>query len=254
MSTNPIRIDDREKVPPPAVTAGWLQDHGVEAKVDRLTQGDFSFLDGNGGMVLVTRKAKDLFDSVYSKHLNEELEGCIKTVAQYGKGSVWFMLDGIYVPTRFAGKDSQIGVYTTTGRNTEWLHLETERAGQPTMIAGIAASLWASGIGFLPTTHVPSTLKLLYERGQKVDDKGRWPSSISRGVQRPQLKWHSDTSKVARLMALWPRLPERPASLLMAEFGSIREIVRLAKVDEKKLLSIPGVGKTGLTNFKEVLD
>ena len=217
--------------------------------------GDFQFHDANGGLVIVTRKANDLFDSLYSNHLAEELSQCVKVVSQFGKGSVWFLLDGIFVPTRFDGKDSQIGIYTTTGRNTEWLHLQTERAGQPSMFVGLAASLWAVGVGFVPTTHVPSALKNLYGRAQKVDAEGLWPSSIMRGVQRPALKWHSDDSKVGRLTALWPHLKERPASLLIAKFGSIREIGRMVGTGPgcKKLLEVPGVGIKGIENLKEVV-
>ena len=243
-----ILIDNREKVPPPLLTKNWLTKRDIPAKVTKLDVGDFQFEDANGGMVLVTRKATDLFDSLYSGHLSEELSAMVKAVTQYGKGSVWFMLDGIFVGT----KSGNIGVYTTTG-SSEWLRLKNERVGEPSMISGLAASLWASGIGFLPTTYPPATLKSLWERAEKVNDKGEWPSSVARGVEKPTLKWHENDSKVARLMALWPRLAERPAAQLIQDFGSIREIVRIAGVDDKKLLSIPGIGKVGLNNFKETL-
>ena len=240
-----LLVDDREKQPPPEHTVNYLKNKGVPAEIRRMDVADFQWEDSNGGIVLVTRKASDLFDSLYSHHFAEELSACSKMVTEYGKGSVWFMLDGIYVPTITGG----IGVYTTTG-NSEWLHLKTERAGSPRMIQSIQASLFAVGVGVITTTHVPSTLQTLYERSQKVDSEGNWPSTIRRGIQKPVLKWHSDDSKVARLMSLWPRLAERPASKLIEMYGTIPAVIAAS---DTELRALPGIGKTGVAKFREVL-
>lgn len=240
-----LLVDDREKQPPPAHTVDYLKNKGIPAEIRRMDVADFEWEDSNGGIVLVTRKATDLFDSMYSNHLAEELSACARMVTEYGKGSVWFLLDGIYVPTM----TGNIGVYTTTG-NSEWLHLKTERAGSPRMIQALQASLFAIGVGVITTTHVPSTLQTLYERSQKVDKDGNWPSTIRRGIQKPLLRWHSDDSKIARLMSLWPRLAERPAALLIDTYKSIPAVMAAS---DKELLALPGIGKTGVAKFREVL-
>lgn len=247
-----MSIDDREKMPPPAKTAEWLSAHGIEAEVARITVGDFYFTDANGHPVVVTRKSTDLFPSLYNGHLGDEVRACVNFVNQMGGGSVWFMLDGVFAPIFRRGGGS-IGVYTTS-RNAQYLELKSEQSGNPSMFTGLAASMHAIGVGFIPTTHVPSSLKNLYERAQQVDSEGNWPSSLMRGVQTPRLKWHSDTSKVARLCKLWPHLSERPAAELISKYGSIAAIVDAARNDEKGILSVKGIGKTSLKNLKGVIE
>ena len=69
------------------------------------------------------------------------------------------------------------------------------------------------------------------------------------------MKWHSTDSNVARLCALWPRLQERPSSVMLKEFGSIAKIVAAVQTDDgiKRLLEIDKVGKKGIENFKGVI-
>ena len=245
-----VLIDDREKVPPPALTASWLEKRKIPAEVTRLDAADFQFFDANGGLVMVTRKATDLFDSMYSKHLNDELRACIGAVKAYGKGSVWFMLDGIYVGTH----SGNIGVYTSTGQS-EWLRLKNERVGDPQLITSLQASLQAVNVNFISTTFPPAALKVLWERAQKVDEEGQWPSSFMRGTARPDMKWHSKSTPVAHLCTLWPRLNERAAAEMISKFGSIAKVVELAGTDDgiKQLLAIDKVGKKGIENFRGIV-
>ena len=245
---NPIRVDDREKKPAPAETVGYLARHDIEGNVERLGVGDFSFQDAQGGLVLVTRKANDLFDSLYSHHLDDELTQCIGAVKAYGSGSVWFMLDGVFVPTQAGG----MGVYTTTG-NSEWLHLNNERASSPRLMETLYASAQAVGVFVIPTIYPPAALRTIYERAQKVTKTGLWPSNIGKRIPRPALRWHSNTSKVARLMAVWPRLTERPASLLIAEYGSVWEVLFMGRTEPQTLLNITGIGQKGIENLREAV-
>jgi ERCC4-type nuclease len=244
-----LLIDDREKKPTPKEIGAALGRMGIESEVTRLGAADYQWQDSEGNLVMVTRKETDLFSSVYSDHLHKEVRQILGVLGELGGGTAWFLYTGITAPLRGGG----IGVYTPAG--DKWLKLrDTQRPKSPRLVEGVQASLQAAGLEVMVTPSVANGLATIYERSQQVRD-GRWPTGIGRGVETPRMKWHSNTSNVARLCALWPRLQERPASVMLREFGSIANIVAAAQTDDgiKRLLQIEKIGKKGIENFKEVI-
>ena len=246
-----ILVDDREKKPSPEDTVAALSKMDIPAQIERLGAADYQWQDGEGNLVLVSRKARDLFSSVYSDHLHKELRQCLGVVRDYGGGTVWFLMSAVTAPLR---GQSGTGVYTPAG--DKWFRLRSvEHPKSPRLVEGVFASVQAANVKLMVSTNVPGALATIYEHSQQVKD-GVWPTGIGKGVEVPEMKWHTPNSNVARLCALWPRLQERPASVMIKEFGSIAEIVALAQTDDgiKRLLKIEGIGKKGVENFKEVIE
>lgn len=232
-----LLIDDREHSPPPTETAKRLAAYGIDAAVKRLDVGDFQFKDWEDGLVLVTRKAADLLTSFYSGHLTDELNRCLKAVLHYGHGSVWFIQDGIWVPM-VGGKAA---FWRYDGR---WRHV-CEQSAPSALISAIFTDLNTAGVRVVYTHDVPTTLATLYKKAQKG-----WPISMNKGLAKAVVlsPWQRD-DRVARLMALWPRLTERLAVGLLRKYGSIADI--LAAVQDGTLKH-QGVGQKLLDNIKQV--
>jgi ERCC4-type nuclease len=234
-----LLVDDREKQPPPHETVERLAALDVPAKVERLTVSDFMFKDWENGLVLATRKASDLVDSFYSRHLAEEVNQCIKAVVSYGHGSVWFLLDGVWAPSLAGGK---LNYYRRAG--DDWFRKVREHGAAPTTLDAINISLAVVGVHFLPTTDVVRTLSVLYRKAQDG-----WPTTLTKGLAKPVIRpWQKD-ERVPRLMALWPHLKETLAVQLLKEYGSILGILQVV---EDGTLKMPGIGKKGLDNLKAV--
>lgn len=233
-----LSVDDREKKPHPDETVRRLAEYGVNARKERLTTGDFQFKDWEDGLVIVTRKAADLVDSFYDRHLNEELNSCIRAVTGYGHGSVWFLMDGVW-----ASWGGKLAYYRQAG--PEWFRKVREHGGAPTTLDALNISLGVVGVHFLPTTDVAQTLSVLYQKAQ-----AGWPTTLTRGLAKPRLTpWQKD-ERVPRLMTLWPRLSEKLAVALLKEYGSILGILRAV---EAGTLKMKGVGKVGLDNLRKVM-
>ena len=239
MSSNPLLVDTRE----PAFMTDYIIEAGAPAKDEKLHEGDYSFYGGDGGLVLVSRKASDLLDSIFDGHLQDEFDRMISAV-NLGGGQVWFLLEGVW-----AQHGATVSYYTATG--TKWFKLyATHHRVQPGILEGLQISLQSAGIQMLTTTsqkHTAVTLAKLYKRAQEG-----WPSKITKPVPRAKLRFSTD-ERVRRLMGLWPGLAEKEAAQLIGQFETITEVVRLAHEDDAALLAIPGIGIKTLTNLKGIL-
>ena len=240
MTTNPLLVDTRE----PAFMTDYIIEASAPAKDEKLHEGDYSFLDRDGGLVLVSRKASDLLDSIFDGHLQDEFDRMISKINKHGSGSAWFLLEGVW-----AQHGSAVSYYTATG--DKWFRLrDTHHRVQPGILEGLQISLQSAGIQMLWTSsqkHTALTLAKLYKRAQEG-----WPSKITKPVPRATLRFSTD-ERVRRLMGLWPGLAEKEASAAIAKYGTITEIVRRAHDDDASLLEIPGIGIKTLNNLKEVL-
>jgi len=210
-----LLVDDREKAAAQYVRRLAAED--VPATVKRLDVGDFMFRDWEDSLVLVSRKAGDLMDSIYSKHLNEEMDRCIRAVESYGRGSVWFLYESHY-----------------------------SRDFNPTLFDATVISLQLSGVRFLWTTDVPRTLAILYKRAM-----AGWPVTLGRALKQPDVApWQRD-ERVPRLMAMWPRLSERLAVKLLRKYGTIKGVIQAVEAGGK--LDIAGLGPKSIANVRKVV-
>lgn len=234
-------IDTRE----PDVIYHALQGRGFPVEREQMVVGDYRFLDYEDSMVLITRKAGDLYTSLHSGHLQDELSRCVTAIQSYGKGRLFFILEGPWAMGSLGGFG--MAYFKRTG--ADWFRRVEVRGNSPNSLAGIEVSLVSAGIHFLWTASPTETAEMiatLYIRGIEG-----WPTDIINGL--PPVKLHTTKdSRVARLMRLWPSLREKQALLLLQEFGSIGKVVNLALTDPRKLM-IPGIGQKSLKNLMEVL-
>ena len=209
--------------------------------------------DKDENLSLVTRKAGDLLQSTFSGHFSAELEGCLEMAHSYGPESkVFFISEG---PWATYGA----GLAHFKRRGGDWFKQVASHTCTHTLWPNMQISLQTSGLYMVHTTSLTETAEALvaiYERGMEG-----WPTKMARSIKRPELKW-TDDNRVAKLMALCPKLPEKVATALITEFGSIGEIVDLARKQAKlppkaqkdhPLLQIPKFGPTLLKNLQESL-
>ncbi|KKN67765.1 hypothetical protein LCGC14_0457980 [marine sediment metagenome] len=239
MASNPLLVDTRE----PAHMTDYIIEAGAPAKDELLHEGDYSFYDADGGLVLVSRKASDLLDSIFDGHMQAEWDKIITKIGKNKRGgSAWFLLEGVW-----AQNGAQVSYYTAAG--TKWFRMQyTHHRVQPGILEGLQISLQSAGIQMLTTAsqkHTAQTLAKLYKRAQEG-----WPTKVTKPVPRPKLRFSTD-ERVRRLMGLWPELAEKESALLIGKFGSITEVLRQ---DDAHLLEVKGVGAKTLSNLKEILN
>jgi len=243
-----ITCDDREPHKPQNITK-LIAEAGVDAEFERMDVGDYMMFDKDENLSLVTRKAGDLLQSTFSGHFSAELEGCLEMAHSYGPESkVFFICEG---PWANYGN----GLAHFKRRGGDWFAQVASHSCSRTLWPNMQISLQSSGIYMVHTTSLTETAEALvaiYERGMEG-----WPTKMARSIKRPELKW-TDDNRVAKLMALCHKLPEKVATQLLTEFGSIGAIVDIARNYEKPLknhplLQIPKFGPTLLKNLQEAL-
>lgn len=239
-------VDDREPKPNKAYPnrediCVLLERRGVNAAFKRLDVGDYQWWGSDGFPVLVSRKSSDLLPSIFSNHFQEELTSCINFTESAGGGHIWTIVEGPW-----SSGNGLVKHYKSAGAN--WFKKSSEHRTSPRILAGLYTSLHLSGIGVLYTSSIAETadaLAVLWERSQQG-----WPTEFLSGRRLPQLKRTSNT-KVAKLMMLTPRLPEKVAIAMLKEFGSLTTIMELVHDDPARLTLTKGFGKTMLANLKE---
>ncbi len=90
-----------------------------------------------------------------------------------------------------------------------------------------------------------------------VDRASRgWPTRIGHQIRRVQPELVNVYPPVAKLMGLWPRLSEKAAVALIAEYGTLGAVIEAALSGHADdiVKGAFGVGAKGLVNFKEVLN
>lgn len=241
-----VVIDTRE----PDALVPELEDLGLSTKREMMDVGDYLLHDCDDEVVLVSRKAGDLFTSIFDGHFADELNRCMKFIESFGGGGKLFWLqEGIWSTAYPQGGTGGMNYFKRSG--PKWFRSgDNHNGASQKVLANIQLSLQSAGLYFVTTGTLHETalmLAAIHERGQQG-----WPSKLTSALRRPVLRWSED-SRVQRLMAIWPHLKEQPAIALIHEFGGISDICNLVLSDEKKLLAIKGVGKDGIRNFKEAI-
>ena len=211
--------------------------------------GDYILHDCDDEVVLVSRKAGDLFASIFDGHFGDELNRCMKYIESFGGGGKLFWLqEGIWSTAYPSGGKGGMNYFKRSG--SQWFRSTYHTGASEKALPNVQLSLQSAGIQYVTTGSIHETalmLAAIHQRGQQG-----WPSKLTSALKRPRLRWSED-SRVQRLMSVWPHLQEQPAIALIHQFHSISAIVRLALNNEKKLLTVKGVGKTGLQNFQEAI-
>jgi ERCC4-type nuclease len=242
-----IIIDDREK--PIGAIDSELQVLGVSTKRERLDVGDYLLYDNQDQLVLVTRKAADLFTSTFDGHFSDELNRCIEAITSYGGGRLFWLLEGIWA-TGYPNGSGGMKYFKRSG--IPWFrYAGTDSGTAESAFANMQVSLQSAGVEYVTSSSLHETALLLAAIYQRAQDG--WPSKLTQGLARPTLKWSDDT-RAQRLMGLWPHLREQVAVELLAEYESIGNILAMVREgDHKRLLQVPGIGKKGLQNLLEVI-
>lgn len=239
--------DDREPKKPQSIVQ-LIEAQGVDAEFDRLDVGDYMSFDRDEELILVTRKSSDLLSSVFDGHFSDELDGCLNMIDSYGGGRLFFLLEGPW-----ANFGSGLAHFKRTGG--DWFRKGAVHSCDRTMLPNLQVSLQTAGIFMVCTTNLVETseaLVAIWQRGQEG-----WPTTITQGRKRPALKWSKD-SRVSKLMALTPKLPEKTAKAMITQFGDIGAIVDEARKEYKlkskhPLLQVEGFGPTLLKNLRDSL-
>lgn len=224
--------------------ARLIEERGVGTKWEQLEVGDYLLQDADGYPVVVTRKASDLFESVFSGHFKDEIQKCVNLVNSSGGGRVFFLLEGPW-----ATGSGGMGFYRKAG--PQYFRRVSAHHPAPATLPNLLVSLQSAGIFVVYTTSLPETADALVAIHRRALEG--WPTGITKGLKRPELKW-SDDSRVARLMALWPNLREDVAVALLERHQTIREVIRLSQEFPEILLQTHGLGAKGLQNLKSVVD
>ncbi len=243
-----ITVDTRE----PVELIDELQALGRTTDRQQMDVSDFTMHDVDEALILVSRKAGDLFTSIFSGHFADELNKCMNFIESNGTGGKLFWLQEGAWSTGFP-KGGSGGVKYFKRSGPDWFRSSdnSHRGASEKVYGNVQLSLQAAGLWFVQTGTLHETalmLNAIFERGQQG-----WPSRMTSSLRRPELRWGED-SKVQRLMALWPHLKEQAATGLLYQVGSIGDIVEMAlNGEEKALMSVEGVGKKGIENFKEAI-
>lgn len=239
-----LSCDSRE---PDVIIAG-LRATGVPITREQRAVGDYAFDDQDGLPCLITRKAADLGDSLFSGHFGEEIQHCITFLKSSGGGHLWWLQEGAW---RASQDGSLKGIsHTCPPSNRHSTGVDKTHDAIYTLIPNLQISLQAGGVYYITTASLwesTTTIAALYHRG-----KAGWPTGLPLRMDRPTLHWHRDDEwrHTARLMALWPRLSERLAADLLAQHGSI---VNIIKAVENNTLTCPGIGTKMLASLKSVV-
>lgn len=232
----------------------YLKQENVPVESQQLQVGDYWLYDSAEELVLVSRKAADFTDSLYSGHMADELDRCIELIHSYGGGKLFFLLEGPWASS-FPNSKKGIGHFKRSGES--WFRKQTSSGSSYKVIPGTQISLQTAGLDLLVTNSVHESAMALVSLWERA--RAGWPTKLTQGISRPELRWHNkndvEGQKVLRLMALWPHLREEVAFELLRQFGTIGTIIDEVRTEgkPKNLLAIKGVGTTGIENFRSIV-
>ncbi len=243
-----IIVDTRE----PVAIIEELEKLGRTVDRQQLDVSDFMMFDVNGSPSLVSRKASDLFQSIFSGHFADELNRCMNFIESFGMGGKLFWLqEGEWSTGYPTGGKGGMKYYKRAGPDYFRSSDNSHRGASEKVYGNVQLSLQAAGLWFVSTGTLHETalmLNAIYERGMQG-----WPSRMTSALKRPELKW-GDDSRAQRLMALWPHLKEASAVTLLDKYTTIGTLVSMMRAgDGKELLKIEGIGKKGIENFEEAI-
>lgn len=219
----------------------------VPHEAKRIDVGDYIFWDVDGDPCLITRKSSDLLTSVFDGHLSEELEHCINFVNASGGGRIFFLVEGVWATAVRSG-----GGINYFRRSSDIYFGQTLDSGaDPFLLPNLQVSIQTAGIFYVSTGDLWETalaLKAIYRRGMDG-----WPTRVTQRLARPTLRWSKD-DRVARLMAIWPKLSEQLASNLLARYEDMITVFDAVGEDPKKFAKEnDGIGEKLTANILEVL-
>ena len=240
MDDSILKIDDRE----PKEMGSLLTTLGIPNKRERQDTGDFFWLDTDGLPVVVTRKASDLFQSLFSGHFSDELNRCATLINSLGGGKLIWLIEGPWSGTMVgSGHFKKRGINWFKRFGSTGAHIRTYFHAQASAIAG--------GVAIVHTTSVKETaemLAVLYNRSQEG-----WPSKLAHPLKLPPLQFVDDTRTV-RLQGLWPRLPQKEAQTLLTKYGSVGKILEVALHDPQEFKQVKGIGPMLVQNLIGVIE
>ncbi len=239
-----IVADTRE----PKRIAEYINSIGrVPVESETLDVGDYSMFDKDEGLILVTRKASDLWTSLFSGHLSDEFSRCIELIREHGSGRLFFLLEGVWASDPRSGA---VGYYTQTSPN--WFRRRhTTPGAKARAFMALQISMQTAGIQTIWTGSAFETALALTELYKRASEG--WPTDITQGIARPPLRHKSDP-RPYRLQALWPHLSKIVATKLIAEWGSVGAVLTVALDNPEELLKTSGVGQKTLDNLEKVLE
>ncbi|KKN71191.1 hypothetical protein LCGC14_0423540 [marine sediment metagenome] len=235
---------------------------GVSYDVVTYTAGDYLLWDDQDVTHFVTRKASDLADSLMSGHFSDEIQKILTDPLFVRERSIserrvdgssprpsriFFIVEGAWAGAEH--KVSYMKRVSSTFMKATWttnVHIDSLSHAQ------ISAS--TAGIEILHTADLRGTASIL---AALVDRARRgWPTRIGHQIRRVQPEARNVYPPVARLLQLWPRLSEKAAVALIAEYGTLGAVIEAALSGHADDIAKGGfgVGAKGLVNFKEVLN
>ncbi len=232
-------IDDREH----AVSPALFEKYDVPATVERLEVGDYSFIDSEGELNLITRKSSDLPSSVYSGHFQKEIADMVAVLNGVGGGRLWFIQEGIY-----AGTPQGLAYWKyhfVKGWSKAWTH-----TGDKGTHTSMEISLGSLGVSTIHTANLAETIFTLCKMWRK-GQKG-WPTTLTAGIPKRKMSVRRD-ERLNSLMGFWRGLSEKNAVSLLKVYGDIRGIMTVAFRDPNEFLEIKGIGPKAVDKLTEVL-
>jgi len=233
-------IDDREH----AVKREMFERYGVSTRIERLMVGDYSFIDSEGELNLITRKSSDLPSSIYSGHFQAEIGDMIATINSLGGGRCWFIQEGMYIP-----EHAGLSYWQYLPNNAMWAKKWTHSGDKGSALT-IEISLATIGVGTVHTGDLLHTVKALtkiYQKGMKG-----WPTTLTAGIPKRKMSVRRD-ERLNSLMGFWRGLSEKNAVSLLKAYGSIQKIMKVAFKDPNEFLEIKGIGPRAVDKLTEVL-
>ena len=236
---------------------------GVSYDVRTYTAGDFLLWDEQNVTHFVTRKASDFAESLMSGHFSDEIQKILadplfireRPISERQMDGpsprpsrIFFIVEGAWAGLN-QGKSSYMKRVSTEFMKTTWT---TKVSIDSLSHAQISAS--TAGIEILHTADLRGTASML---AALVDRARRgWPTRIGHQIRRVQPEARNVYPPLARLLGLWPRLSEKAATALLAEYGTLGAVIEAALSGHADdiVKGDFGIGAKGLANFKEVLN
>ena len=232
-------IDDREH----AVKTTAFETYKVPAEKQRLEVGDYSFIDSEGQLNLITRKSSDLPQSVYSGHFQKEIADMVAVINGVGGGRLWYIQEGMYT-TGWKGLK-----YWKYDVNRGWSEAWEHKGDSGTSLS-MEVSLGSIGVSTIHTANLHETIRVLarlYQKGQEG-----WPTTLTAGIPKRKMSVRRD-ERLNSLMGFWRGLSEKNAVSLLKTYGDIESIMKVAFTEPNNFLEIKGIGPRAVDKLTEIL-
>lgn len=236
-----LAIDDREHMQDLVYRFDKL---GVPAEIIRLDIGDYSFIDSEGNLNLITRKSSDLLSSVYSGHWQTEINDCVQALVGTGGGRLWYIQEGFYADTHrgvkyFGGYNEDVFVGKHESSGSRGIHLAQE------------ISVNIVGGHVIHTANTSETIRAiarLYHKGQEG-----WPTSLTAGIPKRKMSFRHNP-KVDVIMNVWQGCSEKKAVAILKEYGTVWAALEVMKDNPSDLTKIPGIGPKSVEKLEGLFE